>query len=197
MFTSRAEFRLLLRADNADQRLTGRGIEIGCVGERRRSAFESKMDLLKAAETVLVEASFTPRQVAELGVSISQDGVRRTAFDLLAYPDVSVDMVSQLCPAFEMFDLPTRTQIGIEALYAQYVARQTEDVLTLQREEQHRIPDDFDYDDIAGLSSELQSKLQRLRPVSIAQAKKIEGMTPAALLVILARLRRPSSRRAV
>lgn len=190
MFTSRAEFRLSLRADNADQRLTPLGIELKCISEARRTSFEDKCADLARARLALDSVMLTPHQLEAVGVKISQDGVRRTAFQLLAFADVSPDIVDAICPDFAGLPEPIKVQSAKDALYAQYLVRQSSDIAALQREENHHIPANFNYSGIAGLSSELRQKLTRVQPASLAQAARIEGMTPAALTLVLAFLRR-------
>ena len=189
MFTSRAEFRLSLRADNADQRLTAKGISLGCVGEARKKLFERKMSRLLAGRSTLEEQSFTPKQLIELGLKVNQDGSRRTAFQLLAFPDIDFSSLLALDAAFNEIDPEIRTQLEKDALYANYIDRQNRDVAMLKRDEAQEIPADFDYALVGGLSNELKSKLNTVRPANLAQAGRIDGMTPAALTLILARLR--------
>ncbi len=189
MFTSRAEFRLSLRADNADQRLTPFGLALGCVGEPRRRAFEAKMERLDAARDRLEGISWTAREIAGTGVNLALDGPRRTAFDVLGLPDVAFDAVLALEPALADIDAETREQLGRDALYAKYVHRQARDVEAMRRDEAESIPEDFDFAALSGLSNELKQKLLRSRPATLAQAGRVEGMTPAALTLILAKLR--------
>ena len=189
MFTSRAEFRLSLRADNADQRLTPVGIEVGCVSDRRRAAFEEKMGRLSAGRTRLEANSYTPRQLGEIGLKVNQDGSRRTGFQLLAFPDVDFQTLVRIDPAFDDIDSETRAQLEKDALYANYIERQMRDVEMMKRDEAQEIPQDFDFCSIEGLSNELKAKLNTARPGDLAQAGRIDGMTPAALTLILARLR--------
>jgi tRNA uridine 5-carboxymethylaminomethyl modification enzyme len=189
MFTSRAEFRLSLRADNADQRLTPFGLALGCVGEPRRRAFEAKMERLDAARDRLEGISWTAREIAGTGVNLALDGPRRTAFDVLGLPDVAFDALLALEPALADIDAETREQLGRDALYAKYVHRQARDVEAMRRDEAESIPEDFDFAALSGLSNELKQKLLRSRPATLAQAGRVEGMTPAALTLILAKLR--------
>ncbi len=189
MFTSRAEFRLSLRADNADQRLTPLGVALGCVGEPRRGAFEAKMERLDAARDRLVGISWTAREIAGAGVNVSPDGPRRTAFDVLGLPDVAFDALLVLEPALSDIEPDTREQLGRDALYAKYVVRQARDVEAMRRDEAEAIPEDFDFAALSGLSNELKQKLLVSRPATLAQAGRVEGMTPAALTLILAKLR--------
>lgn len=197
MFTSRAEFRLSLRADNADQRLTPLGVARGCVSEARRIAFDRKASDLSAARYALEQTQLTPHEVEAAGIKVSQDGVRRSALQLLAFPNIDIAIVSALCPAFAAFNHGIKDQVSKDALYAQYLDRQANDAASLQREEGYLIPDSFDYSVISGLSTELKQKLQRQRPHSLFQAGRIEGMTPAALTLILAFLRRSDRKSAV
>ncbi|ALG88872.1 MULTISPECIES: tRNA uridine-5-carboxymethylaminomethyl(34) synthesis enzyme MnmG [Actibacterium] len=189
MFTSRAEFRLSLRADNADQRLTPLGLELGCVGATRARVFAEKMEKIGAARTRLDAMSLTPGQIGAAGIRISADGNRRSGFDLLAFPDVGFDDVIALEPALSDVPADIRAQVERDALYANYIKRQQQDVAAMKRDEAQAIPADFDYDALNGLSNELKAKLSRVRPATLGQAGRVDGMTPAALTLILARLR--------
>lgn len=191
MFTSRAEYRLHLRADNADQRLTPFGVELGCVSEARRTAFERKQQTLADARGCLESRIVTPSEAATLGVKVAADGVRRSLFALLAHPDSDVTRFG-----LDRFPLDIVEQLAIDARYAPYIARQTQDVAALRRDESLRIPAGLDYSAIPGLSNELRSKLELARPDTIAQAGRIEGMTPAALTLLLLRSRLAQDRRA-
>ncbi len=190
MFTSRAEFRLSLRADNADQRLTPLGLELGCVGKEREAAFATKMEKLDRAREVLTNGTYTPKELSQAGIQISQDGKRRNGMDVLAFPDVSVSNLVSLMPELSDIEVDIRLQIERDALYRNYVARQENDVTALKRDEALTIPRDFDFSGISGLSNELGQKLRASRPETIAQAARIDGMTPSALALILSRLRR-------
>lgn len=194
MFTSRAEYRLSLRADNADQRLTPMGVAIGCVGETRRRVFEAKTSELDSAREQLKCADFTPPQLVACGVNVSQDGVRRTALDILGLDGVSFDTIVDLLPESSTIADPVRKQLKREAIYSRYLDRQASEVAALRAEEARTLPTDFDYNSIPGLSAELRSKLLRIRPDTLAQAGRIEGITPAALLLIAARLRHVQAR---
>lgn len=197
MFTSRAEYRLALRADNADQRLTQRGIDLGCVDEPRRASFLKKMDDLDSARSILTSTAYTPKEVASAGFTVSQDGHKRTGLDLLAFADGSLEKVDLLYPAFANLDSTIRQQTATDALYAQYLHRQEADAALLRKEEATEIPADFDYGALSGLSHELTAKLRKIQPTNIAQAQRIEGMTPAALTLILAQLRKARRKAAV
>ncbi|MCA3513848.1 MAG: tRNA uridine-5-carboxymethylaminomethyl(34) synthesis enzyme MnmG [Rhodobacter sp.] len=189
MFTSRAEFRLSLRADNADQRLTPFGLALGCVGGDRAVAFDRKVAALERTRVALESHLLTPQAIAALGIHVSHDGVRRSAFSLLSLPETDATQIASLCPEFAGESAEIQRQIAIEALYSPYLERQSEDAASIRRDEAIRIPEDFSYSALGGLSGELRLKLERIRPASLAQAAAIEGMTPAALTLILARLR--------
>ncbi|MEZ5887829.1 MAG: tRNA uridine-5-carboxymethylaminomethyl(34) synthesis enzyme MnmG [Paracoccaceae bacterium] len=196
MFTSRAEYRLSLRADNADQRLTGKGIALGCVGEMRRQRFEARMEALESGRNLLESVSFSQKDAATAGIHLNQDGKRRTAFQLLSYPDVTFAQLSQACSGLATIPAEIRDQLCRDALYAPVIDRQAEDAERLRRDEGQAIPDGFAYERLEGLSAELKTKLARIRPTTLAQAGRVEGMTPAALTLILAVLRRDARARA-
>lgn len=190
MFTSRAEFRLSLRADNADQRLTPLAAALGCISEERAAQFGEKMERLETTRQILEENVFTPKQIAESGIYVNQDGNKRTAYEVLAFPDVSFSDLIPLLPTCADSDDVTRRQLERDALYVHYIARQEKEIAAVKRDEGYRIPADFDYSGIDGLSSELQQKLTLARPETLAKASRINGMTPAGLALVLARLRR-------
>ena len=194
MFTSRAEFRLSLRADNADQRLTPVAAEIGCLGEERRSFFEEKMELLQQTKSLLDGAVFTPKEIQASGISVNQDGKKRSGFELLAFPDVGFKDVEKLVPESGTATLEVKQQLERDALYANYIVRQEREISAMKRDEGYRIPNDFDYSQIVGLSAELQQKLAQARPETLAKASRIGGMTPAGLALVLSQLRKASSR---
>jgi tRNA uridine 5-carboxymethylaminomethyl modification enzyme len=196
MFTSRAEFRLRLRVDNADQRLTPRAIELGCVGPERQAAFDRRRAELEAGRAALDALSLSPNQAATHGLDINRDGKRRTAFELLAFPAVDLARLRGIWPELGALADPIARQLEVDARYASYVTRQDIDVAVLQREEGRKIPADFDYANISGLSNELAQKLTHARPATLAHAGRLDGMTPSALLLLLAHIRRPSRRRA-
>ena len=189
MFTSRAEFRLALRADNADQRLTPLGVALGLVCEERQRVFEAKMEALTTAKTALTSLSFTPKQARSCGIEVSEDGTRRSGYELLSIPGVGFDQLVSASADLAEVAPPIRTQVARDALYEKYIERQTREVAALKRDEAEEIPPDFDYAALDGLTRELAGKLARIRPENLAQAGRIEGMTPAALTLILAKLR--------
>ncbi len=185
MFTSRAEYRLTLRADNADQRLTPMGLELGCVGKERRAAFDRKMEALGRARARLEACTVTPSAAARQGLNLNQDGARRSALELLSYPHAGREAVFRLWP--ELADIPEAIleQLAADSVYAGYLDRQEADIEAFRREEALTLPDDMDYASVAGLSAELVQKLNRIRPATLGQASRIEGMTPAAVTAVL------------
>ena len=195
MFTSRAEFRLKLRADNADQRLTPLGQELGCVGPVRASAYQEKSAALEHGLGLLTMLNMTPNAAAKAGITINQDGRRRTAFELLAFPDVGFEQLAGVWPELMSVPQKHRKQLEIDARYASYLERQQADVDALKKDEGIEIPEDFDYGAISGLSTELCQKLTNQPPSTLAQAAKIDGMTPAALLLVRAHIKKANNRR--
>ena len=190
MFTSRAEFRLSLRADNADQRLTPLAIALGCVSSRRVKVFAEKSKRLEEAMSLLQNMRLSPKDIERSGIKINQDGSKRTGFQLLSFPDVNFEHLIALDEGLEVVDVEIRRQVERDALYANYIARQQRDIDVLQKDEAHLIPDGFDYAPIDGLSNELKSKLIKVQPTNLAQASRIDGMTPSALTLLLSHLKR-------
>lgn len=190
MFTSRAEFRLSLRADNADQRLTPLGVGLGCVSADRAEVFDKKAEKLDHARATLKDISLTPNQLAKAGISVSQDGSRRNGFEVLAFPDVTFSQLAALVPKLDETEAEIAEQISNDAMYANYIERQSRDVAAIQRDDAQLIPTSFDFGRLEGLSTELRQKLMAARPSTLGQAGRVEGMTPAALTLILARIRR-------
>lgn len=195
MFTSRAEYRLSLRADNADQRLTALGLELGCVSEQRRMRFEEKMRCLHSGKTQLDQLVISSQQLSDAGVPISNDGRRRTGFEALAIEVVTWDVLDSIDAGLAGIDRTIRDQLAKDALYANYIDRQKKDVEALRRDEAQIIPVDFDFGSVDGLSNELKQKLLASAPSNLAQAARIDGMTPSALLLILSKLKTMSPRR--
>jgi tRNA uridine 5-carboxymethylaminomethyl modification enzyme len=195
MFTSRAEYRLRLRADNADERLTPAGEAIGCVGAARSRMFAERMDMLESARARLDGLSLTPRAAAAHGLSLNQDGRRRTAFELLAYPGITWERLTAIWPQLSHTPDTIAQRLSIDARYSVYVQRQEADIAAFRKDEQIAIPRGFDFDLIVGLSNEVRQKLQQHRPATLAQAARIDGVTPAALMLLLAHLRKAPKKR--
>ena len=189
MFTSRAEFRLSLRADNADQRLTPKGLEIGCVGREREDIFINKINRIKKARELFENQTYTPKTLSQNGISISQDGNRRTLMQVLAFPNVSYKDLFKLEPKLIKIDEETLKQIQKDATYVNYLDRQRKDIDTIKKDERVLIPMDLDYNSIQGLSTELKVKLSRARPKNMLQASNIDGITPAALMLVMAKIK--------
>jgi tRNA uridine 5-carboxymethylaminomethyl modification enzyme len=192
MFTSRAEYRLLLRADNADQRLTPLGEGIGAVSSERSKVFADKMQTLKEAKAQAETLSKTPNELKKQGLKINQDGIKRNVLDLLAYPNIGLGDLVPVWPELEALPHFAREYLETEALYAGYIERQARDIAAFQRDEGLRIPDSFDYKAVGGLSNEVRSKLEAVRPATLGQAARIEGVTPGALTAVLAYVRKAS-----
>ena len=189
MFTSRAEFRLSLRADNADQRLTPKGLEIGCVGRERKDIFVNKINRIKKARELFENQTYTPKTLSQNGISISQDGNRRTLMQVLAFPNVSYRDLFKLEPKLIKIDEETLKQIQKDATYVNYLDRQRKDIDTIKKDERVLIPMNLDYNSIQGLSTELKLKLSRARPKNMLQASNIDGITPAALMLVMAKIK--------
>lgn len=195
MFTSRAEFRLSLRADNADQRLTPDGIAWGCVGEERSHAFGEKQDALGRGRSLLTGAQITPSEARAHGLGVNQDGERRNGYDLLAFPGIDMAALDPIWPDLKTLPEAVRKQLQTDGMYAPYITRQARDIEAMARDAEKTIPGSLSFADIKGLSGEVRQKLERVRPATLDQAGRIEGMTPAALTLILAHLRRADRRK--
>ncbi len=190
MFTSRAEYRLSLRADNADVRLTPVGLAIGCVNVDRAARFARYLTKLDEARARLKGLSITPNEADKAGIHLNKDGQRRSAYELLSHPDQSVESLSRLWPELRSIERGVVEAVEIEAAYAVYMDRQTSDIVRVRREEERTIPASFDFTTLSGLSNELKQKLSAAKPKNIAQASRIDGMTPAAISLLLAHLRK-------
>jgi tRNA uridine 5-carboxymethylaminomethyl modification enzyme len=195
MFTSRAEYRLTLRADNADQRLTGIGDRIGIVGPERRAMFQRKLVQLDAARTLAGALTLTSHEAARHGIAVRQDGARRTVTQLLAFPDVNMARLAIIWPELGQFPPDIAEQLEIDAHYAGYLDRQEADIVAFRRDESLILPEAFDYSAVVGLSTECRLKLSAIRPRTLGQAARIDGMTPAALTLVLAHIKAGAARR--
>ncbi len=193
MFTSRAEYRLTLRADNADQRLTPKGIEAGLVGSGRKRAYETKDGALRTARATLESLTATPTELRELGLKVNLDGQRRTAASLLGYPDVNVRILARKWPGLSEIEPEIAEQLETEAQYTGYLERQEADIRSFKRDEALELPTDLDFRAMPGLSNEARAKLEGSRPATLGAAARISGITPAALTVLLGHVRRRRS----
>jgi tRNA uridine 5-carboxymethylaminomethyl modification enzyme len=194
MFTSRAEYRLTLRADNADQRLTDRGIALGCVGSERSRAHQAKMAAINAARSMAQNLTMTPNEAAQHGLALRKDGHRRSAFELLSYPGIGIGDLARIWRSFGEIDRKIAEQVEIDAKYEVYLSRQAADVESYRRDESLVLSDDIDYSALPGLSNEVRHKLQAHRPRTIGHASRIDGITPAALMLLVAHMRRQDRR---
>lgn len=190
MFTSRAEYRLRLRADNADQRLTQTGIDLGLISEGRRQAYEAKTKALSEARADFDAVTASPHELARQGLSVKQDGRVRSAFDVLGFPTTSLDDVLRVWPTLKKHAIDILQQVAVDAHYAVYVDRQDAEVVALNKESALAIPADIDFDTLPGLSNELKQRLEATRPATLAEARRLEGMTPSALALLLVYVRK-------
>ncbi len=197
MFTSRAEYRLSLRADNADQRLTAQGQGWGCVGSERAQAFANKVAAVREARELTERLRATPQELARHGIPVSLDGVRRSAFELLSYPTIDAEGLRKIWPDLARVPPSAMAQVEADAKYAVYLDRQSNDIERARRDEALLLPEDLEYSRMPGLSRELGEKLAAIRPATLGQAKNIEGMTPAALTILLARSQTQPKRKPV
>ena len=196
MFTSRAEYRLTLRADNADQRLTQTGKELGLVGAMREQAYGDKIEALSKARIMAGKLTLTSSAAAKLGLHVNQDGKIRTAIDLIAMPDVGIEAVGRIWSEFAQLPQFAKEALEADALYSGYIDRQNSEIENLRREEEYLIPPDLDYFALPSLSNELRQKLAKIKPETLGQAERIDGMTPAGLACLLGHIRRPKPRNA-
>ena len=194
MFTSRAEYRLTLRADNADQRLTSIGAQAGCVGSARQAALGMKMARLDHARARMSELDLTPNEAQKYDIAIRLDGTRRNAFELLSLPNVDFDDLTRVWPEFGELSLDVREQLEIDSQYSGYLGRQEADILAFRRDEGLNLPASLDYQAVQGLSTEVRQKLSAIRPATLGQAARIDGVTPAALTLVLAHVRAKTKR---
>jgi tRNA uridine 5-carboxymethylaminomethyl modification enzyme len=185
MFTSRAEYRLKLRADNADQRLTNKGLEVGCVGSEREKSWKNKELALKSARELAHGLKATPNELEGYGIGISKDGIRRNINELLSYPDIDWDQLSAIWPELQTIESAIREQIENDSTYAGYMERHDLDIEAFRRDEALELPADLDYAEVGSLSNEVRQKLTQARPATLGAASRIPGVTPAAVITLL------------
>jgi tRNA uridine 5-carboxymethylaminomethyl modification enzyme len=193
MFTSRAEYRLSLRVDNADLRLTPIGQMAGIIGHDRQKRFRDFISDLDRGRELMKSISISPSQAAKQGLKLNQDGQRRSVYEMLAYPDITMETLTAHWPELRALNTKVAEVLEIEASYAVYMQRQSADIVDIKRDEDRKIPNDFDFQSLSGLSNELKQKLEKARPENIAQAARVDGMTPAAISLLLALLRKGSA----
>lgn len=194
MFTSRAEYRLRLRADNADQRLTDKGIEAGCISEERATIWTKKKGALQQGRDLVNSLSASPNELESKGIPVNKDGVRRSASALLSYPHVTWDALAVIWPEMETIAPAIRTQIEIDSLYSAYMDRHDADIQAYRKDENLRLPEELDYKTIGSLSNEVRQKLEQVRPETLGAAARIPGVTPAAVIALLRHVKRPSKK---
>ena len=190
MFTSRAEYRLRLRADNADQRLTDKGIEIGCIGSERQTIWHTKSEKLTRARTLAGSLQATPNALEAHGIGVNKDGVRRNVLDLLGSPEIDWDQLQALWPELMEIEPAIREQLENDSLYAGYMERHDSDIIAFRKDEALQLPADLDYSVIGSLSNEVRTKLTQAQPATLGAASRIPGITPAAVIALLRHVKR-------
>ena len=189
MFTSRSEYRLTVRADNADLRLTPKGIALGCVSESRAVKYREKVEAISSLKSQLQSVKFTPAEAEKMGLTLNRDGVKRSGFELLSYPNMTMEKLHEVCPLVVSTSREAKEQVAIEALYSGYLDKQESDIAAFKNEESLSIPASLDFDNVASLSNEVREKLKHFRPMTLGAAKKIPGVTPAALLILMGHIK--------
>ncbi|MCD6072638.1 MAG: tRNA uridine(34) 5-carboxymethylaminomethyl synthesis enzyme MnmG, partial [Microvirga sp.] len=194
MFTSRSEYRLSLRIDNVDERLTGKGLEIGCVGPMREAHFRNSQEEIRETRQQLHTLALTPKEAARHGLELNQDGIRRSAYQLLSYPNIGWSDLGRIWPDLIAVSAPVRDRLETDATYAVYLDRQQADIAAYRRDESVVLEESIDFKGLPGLSNEIKAKLDLVRPRTIGQAARIEGITPAALTLLAAHARKAPGR---
>ena len=192
MFTSRAEYRLSLRADNADQRLTAKGIEIGLIGDNRKAIFLDKLDKIKKINLKMRKSVISPTKAEEFGIKIAKDGVLRSSNEILNQKGVNMRKIREIWSDIPFFNKEIDEQVEINAHYRGYLKKQKADILAFRRDENLIIPDGIDYDGLSGLSNEVKAKFKEIKPKTMGQALRIDGITPAAVYILLSHVKRKS-----
>ena len=192
MFTSRAEYRLTLRSDNADIRLTEIGINNGLVLNRRKEKFQEKQDQLSKIQSKMDKLFITPSKISKFGINIAKDGIRRSAYEVLGQKYVNMGKIREIWPEITYFSREIDEQLEISSHYKGYLKKQNADIIAFKRDENLIIPENLDYDSFAGLSNEVKSKFKKIKPKTMGQALRIDGITPAAVYILLSHLKRKS-----
>jgi tRNA uridine 5-carboxymethylaminomethyl modification enzyme len=192
MFTSRAEYRLSLRADNADQRLTAKGIKIGLIGEERKSLYLDKFDKIEKINLKMIKSSISPSKAEKFGIKIAKDGILRSSNEVLTQKNVNMNKIREIWPEIPYFSKEIDEQVEINAHYRGYLKKQKADILAFKRDENLIIPDQINYDGLSGLSNEVKAKFKEIRPKTMGQALRIDGITPAAVYILLSHVKRKS-----